>query len=172
MWEISKKENWELDRRWNEERLANKRTNKSSYSSSCSSSDIWSYICSDKTLSTLYCSPILIPTATLSPPINYSASISYLIFFFLSKWWLRWLSFCYTAFLSRWSSQDSDVEKARLCSTLSRSTRDGRSKTCHPIAWLRPGCCCQIIVGMLALIALWSFQEGRDGWVRSLVWVS
>ena len=85
-----------LRRRWNEERLANKRTNKSSYSSSCSSSDIRSYICSDKTLSTLYCSPILIPTATLSPPINYSASLSYLIFLFWSKWWLRWLSFCYT----------------------------------------------------------------------------
>lgn len=55
-----------------EERLANKRTNKSSYSCSCSNSYIRSYICSDKTLSILYCSPFIIPTATLSPPINYS----------------------------------------------------------------------------------------------------
>lgn len=67
-----------------EERLANKRTNKSSYSCSCSSSYIRSYICSDKTLSILYCSPFIIPTASLSPPINYSqdsASISYAPFF-------------------------------------------------------------------------------------------
>ncbi len=67
-----------------EERLANKGTNKSSYSCSCSSSYIRSYICSDKTLSILYCFPFIILTATLSPPINYSqdsASISYAPFF-------------------------------------------------------------------------------------------
>lgn len=61
---MNQKENGELDRREGlvacEERLANKRTNKSSYSCSCSNSYIRSYICSDKTLSILYCFPFLI----------------------------------------------------------------------------------------------------------------